>query len=330
MIKISSAFGYLGIAALLVAYQMTLSNSAKAQDAESAKIAATVPIADLHMHDGFGLPRKKTKFGKPKKKLLETRVMWGGLGTRRDRNHWLATKTYYGDRYITWAGQGKFNDAYFKGGIAEMLNPDNRILVELYKQSEQDLKEGIIVGFGEIFINNRNSNLNHKLRRKGQVDAPGTRKFFDLVAKYDGFLAFHMEADGDSMEQVGQLLASNRKGRVVWNHCGTNSSASDVEELMDEHPNLFCELSYRYPPVNRKDSREIFYGDGIDSSWQELMEKHSDRFMVGTDAHSEDEFVESIRVIRKGLLPNLKPDTARKIAYQNAKRLFNLKDAPKQ
>ena len=107
MIKISSAFGYLGIAALLVAYQMTLSNSAKAQDAESAKIAATVPIADLHMHDGFGLPRKKTKFGKPKKKLLETRVMWGGLGTRRDRNHWLARRRITATD--TSHGQGRGN-----------------------------------------------------------------------------------------------------------------------------------------------------------------------------------------------------------------------------
>ena len=56
------------------------------------------------------------------------------------------------------------------------------------------------------------------------------------------------------------------------------------------------------------------------------MEDHSDRFMIGTDAISGDDFEAAIKIVRKGLLPNLKPDTARKIAYQNAQRLFGLKD----
>jgi uncharacterized protein YneF (UPF0154 family) len=164
------------------------------------------------------------------------------------------------------------------------------------------------------------------MRRKGQVDAPGIRKFFDLVATYDGFLALHMEADSDSMDQLGTLLASNRKGRVLLNHCGVNASESDIRSLMDEHSNLFCELSFRYPPVNKKPLREIFSKDGIDPSWRDLMEEHSDRFMVGTDAHNEKQFIGAIKTIRKGLLPNLKPDTVRKIAYQNAQRLFKLKN----
>ena len=53
-----------------------------------------------------------------------------------------------------------------------------------------------------------------------------------------------------------------------------------------------------------------------------------DRFLVGTDTNSEKQFVGSIKTVRKGLLPNLKPDTARKIAYQNAQRLFKLKNNP--
>jgi len=97
---------------------------------------------------------------------------------------------------------------------------------------------------------------------------------------------------------------------------------------MDKHPNLFCELSFRYPPVNKNDSREIFNSSGIDSSWRDLMEVHSDRFMVGTDAHSDEQFVNSIETVREGLLPNLKPETARRIAYKNALRLFKLKENP--
>ncbi len=272
----------------------------------------------MHMHDALGMPRRE-----------ETGVVWGGLGSKfGGRFAWMSHKELFGDRFIAWAGQTSFNNAYYSGGMAGMLDPNDPTLMKLYEQSEKDLKDGVIVGIGEIFINNRTSSRKASFRRKGQVDAPGIRKFFDLVARYDGFLAFHMQADSDSMDQLGNLLTSNRKGRVVWNHCGTDSSASDVRSMLDKHPNLFCELSFRYPPVNNNMSREIFNSGGINSNWRQLMEDHSDRFMVGTDAHSGEEFVSAIKTVRKGLLPDLKPDTARKIAYQNAQKLFGLKDNP--
>ena len=97
--------------------------------------------------------------------------------------------------------------------------------------------------------------------------------------------------------------------------------------MLDKHSNLFCELSFRYLPVSKHPSYDIFSSSGISSSWRELMEDHSDRLMIGTDAHSDKQFVGAIKTVRKGLLPNLKPDTARKIAYQNAQRLFKLKDS---
>jgi hypothetical protein len=308
----------LAVGILLTACQTAKSSLTKAEQAESAKIASTVPIADLHMHDGLGLSRDQ-----------ETGVMWGGLGSKRGgRSTWMGTKRLFGDRLIAWAGQDEFNTAFFSGGISEMLNPDNFILARLYKQSEEDLRDGVIVGIGEIFINNRNSNPKSNFRRKGQVDALGIRKFFDLVAKYDGFLAFHMDADSSSMAELGKLLASNRKGRVVWNHCGSASSVSEMRSMLDKNSNLFCELSYRYPPINKQSSRNIFDSSGIHSSWCQLMEDHSDRFMVGTDAHDGDEFEAAIKTVRQGLLPSLKPATARRIAYQNAQRLFGFKDKP--
>ncbi len=309
----------LAIGLFFTAFQTFNSHPSKADEVESAKIASTVPIADLHDHDGYAVT-KGHSIG----------VYWAGLGSKEGgRTEWMFRKKNMGYRNIAWAGQFEFNWVYLFGDIDEMLNPDNPTLVQLYKDSEKDLKDGVIVGIGEIFINNqsnRRKSRGRKLSRKGQVDAPIFRKFFDLVAQYDGFLAFHMEGDPDSREELSKLLASNRKGRVLWNHCGSNTDPSDVRSMMDKHPNLFCELSFRYPPMNENDSREIFWADGIDSSWRELMEDHSDRFMIGTDAHSDAEFVESIRVVRKGLLPNLMPDTARKIAYQNAQRLFGFKD----
>ena len=187
MKKIYSVFGFYLIVALLAPYQTAGAELTDAEKAESAKIALTVPIADLHDHGGYA-----TSMGQ------ETGVIWSGLGAKKGgRSNWRKLQYRFGDKRIGWAGQSEFNKVYFSGGIDEMLNPDNPSLVDLYEQSEKDLKDGLIVGIGEIFINNKTSNKYRKMRRIGQVDAPIFRKFFDLVAKYDGFLAFHMQADSE-------------------------------------------------------------------------------------------------------------------------------------
>lgn len=316
--KILGIGGLLTLSVLLSPYQTFGVELTVAERAESKKIALTLPIADLHDHDGYA-----PKLGK------ETGVVWSGSGGKKGgRTSWYQLKEEFGDKRIGWAGQAEFNKAYLyrSGGMSEMLDFDN--FGDLYEETKKDLKAGLIVGIGEIFINNLHSNRQVRMQRKGQVDAPVFRKFFDLLAKYDGWLGFHMEADLDSMDELGKLLAYNRKGRVLWNHCGTNSTTSKVRSMLDKHPNLFCEFSFRFPPVNKKPARNIFTRDGIDPSWRALMESHSDRFMVGTDAHNEKQFFGAIKTIRKGLLPNLKPETARKVAYQNAQRLFKLKGKP--
>ncbi len=152
--------GFILVIGLLFTALLTIKfHPSKAGQAESEKIASTVPIADLHMHDGFGMSRGK-----------ETGVVWGGLGSKRgERFTWMSHKELFGDKLIAWAGQAEFNDAYYSGGMAEMLNPDNPILKELYEDSEMDLKDGMIVGIGEIFINNRTSTPIPGFSRKGQV-----------------------------------------------------------------------------------------------------------------------------------------------------------------
>ena len=47
--------------------------------------------------------------------------------------------------------------------------------------------------------------------------------------------------------------------------------------------------------------------------------------MVGTDVEGDKKFGKAIRNVRSGLLANLSPETAEKVAYKNAARLFKLK-----
>ena len=78
--------------------------------------------------------------------------------------------------------------------------------------------------------------------------------------------------------------------------------------------------------MNKKSEREIFNLQGIHQNWRDLIESYADRFLIGTDASSKSSFIEAIQVVRAGLLSNLKPETARKIAWENAAHLFILRE----
>jgi hypothetical protein len=99
---------------------------------------------------------------------------------------------------------------------------------------------------------------------------------------------------------------------------------------LQRNPNLFCEISVRYPPVLKRswgsyDDRKIFDSKGVKSDWLKLIEDYPDRFMIGTDTDSGSVYDEAIKTVRGGLLPYLRPATARMVAHENAQRLFGLK-----
>lgn len=294
---------------------------------DSARLSAQLSIADLHLHPSPDLSPSEVK-----KWMDENAVRWAGAGVRRgDASIWAAYSKELGNRFIAFAGQTELNRAYLEGGVAAMEDAKNAIVSALLTQVEEDLKAGRIKGVGEIFVNNSNSSPNPAFRRKVRADAPSIRLLYQVVAKYGAFLTFHMEADSDNVAQMERLLASDRRGRILWNHCGVNSTADQVRPLLARHANLFCELSFRHPPAledrlaRRQPTRKIFDSAGPDTDWLKLIEDFPDRFLVGTDIESRFEYEKAIRVVRSGLLSYLRPSTAQKVAYENAQRLFGLK-----
>lgn len=290
----------------------------------TATLAPQLPLADLHLHPHPGLSPSAIK-----EAMDANGVRWAGAGASGgNRSTWLAVSQELGSRFIAFAGQTELGRAYFQGGVRAAEHP---MVQGLLRNAEEDLKAGRIKGIGEIFVNNLRSHSNPALRHKARADSPSIRLLYQLVARYGAFLTFHMEADSDNVAQLEWLLASDRAGRIVWNHCGSNTDARDVRPLLARHPNLFCELSFRYPPVlppeavRRIPQSKIFDEAGPDPGWLRLIEDFPDRFMIGTDAHSRSEYDGAIRVVRTGLLPYLQPSTARKVAYENAQRLFDLK-----
>lgn len=288
---------------------------------------ANMPIADLHFHAEAHRPPESfvAMFDK-------AGVRWAGSGERVGGANVMQTyKDYFGDRYIEFGGQSFYANLFDQLGAEQVNSPailEHPQFKAVYNRIDRAMASKRMVGIGELFANNRNSHPNAKRGIKLRLDGPALRSLFELAAKHEAFLTFHMEGDTDSIAQLETLAASNRQGRIILNHCGVNAPAATIDRLLSAHPNLFCEISSRYDPMipgvlGR--SVEMFDRFSIRSAWKDVFVKHPDRFMIGTDASDDGAYGRAINTVRFGLLANLPPEVAQAFAYGNATRLFNLK-----
>ena len=113
-----------------------------------------------------------------------------------------------------------------------------------------------------------------------------------------------------------------QKLRLIWAHTGIGGTPpAQVEALLQRYPGLMGELSYR-PGLTCE-------GGQLCPAWRELMLRHPDRFLAGSDTwvnarwQSYGQLMQDYRV----WLGGLPPDVARRIAWDNAARLFDLPHA---
>jgi hypothetical protein len=114
-----------------------------------------------------------------------------------------------------------------------------------------------------------------------------------------------------------------------------------VGRLMDAHPNLYMSLRVAPPPlesVQRLGLRirnKLMDENGLDRAWLAVLKRHADRFVLGTDSFFIVEggkspvgaFVagnESKFLATNYFLSSLPRDLARKIASENAVRIYRL------
>jgi predicted TIM-barrel fold metal-dependent hydrolase len=114
------------------------------------------------------------------------------------------------------------------------------------------------------------------------------------------------------------LFRHNPKACIIWAHTGFAVAPVRVAELLDQHKDtLWGELSYR---------SGIIGGDGkLTADWRSLFERHSDRFLLGSDTWINERWLgyDTIFNEYRGWLAQLPPEQARRIATDNALRLFD-------
>lgn len=232
-----------------------------------------------------------------------------------------------GTRYIRSTGQSQWLMLKDRGGEAALEKSDSPEFAQALASIETDLRDNGARIVGEIHVSSRNSAANPRVNIKVAADGAGLRAIFDLATKYRRALNIHAEWDADSARQIVELARSNRNGRLVLSHCGVHGSPAQIREAFAQNPNLWCDLSYRSPPQLKPKIlyRQIFDAQRLDDAWKQLIEEYSDRFVVGIDdVHNWDEYEATALAIRNGLLANLAPDVAEKVAQRNARILFGL------
>ena len=131
-------------------------------------------------------------------------------------------------------------------------------------------------------------------------------------------------------EELIRALEHNRKCRIIWAHVGV-SRRIELEELLiiagqllHDHPNLYVDISWiffenyiRGEMMHGNYEPEIFA-----EMWAALIEKYSDRFMIGSDKVGHWETYPDEIGKYYMLLDKLSPETAKKLCRENALSLI--------
>lgn len=298
-----------------------------------------IPIADAHFHMmGFMTPASL------KEQMDKHNVRWiisaGSIGRFGNTDNSLSTDLNVvkeiGDRYLPAVGWSDIRSAESDEGVKIYTDPSNARRDSVIRIIDEQLSAGRRV-IGETFPNAETSHAVVRFRRRVPTDSVLFIELYKLSVKHGVPIPMHMQWHPSSVEQLGNLLLSDSRGVVVLSHCGKDTEASDIRRFFEKYSNVFCDLGFRSPPQATAESlkdpaRTIFWGKGmfreagIKPEWAKLIEDYPDRFMVAIDdVHSWGMYEDVVEAIRNGVLANLSGETAEKVAYKNALRIFRLR-----
>jgi predicted TIM-barrel fold metal-dependent hydrolase len=166
---------------------------------------------------------------------------------------------------------------------------------------KERLQMPIYKGLGEFHIHN-------------PVDADSTviRETVQLAVERN--LYIHLHSDHQAVEKI---FAYAPGVKILWAHAGMSDPPHVVSEMFNRFENLWVDISIR--------EYEIAPNGTLDPEWEKLFLDHSDRITIGSDTwiNSQWDNYQEIIAFDRNWLSQLPRNVAAKIAYQNAKQLFD-------
>ncbi len=167
-----------------------------------------------------------------------------------------------------------------------------------YRLLETELARGIYVGIGEFHIFGQDADSEGFAR----VVALAMRRGLWLHAHCDDYV-------------IARIYALDPGARVIWAHTGMTVALARVAQLLDAHPGLHGELSYRSGLPRAGD---------LPVEWRALFLRHPDRFLLGSDTWVPERWPEVPAIMEdyRRWLAQLPAPVAMQIAWGNGARLF--------
>lgn len=246
----------------------------------------------------------------------------------------LAFARAYPGRFIPFLGMQR-PELLYDGIWRWPMGTGSRLLAE----SERKLRSGEFFGMGEFmfrFYPYRTSLGNVAVSdMRYPPDSPLMHRFAELGAKYRVPLVMHCEAEPEFADQMIRLVRAHPDTTFVWAHNCGRSSAERIAAMFTELPNLYADLGLMmntggegygsYWPHRTPWMHVIAAYDGtLLPEMSRLFEQFPERFTIGTDtAHARVyEYYDYRASLWRRFLKQLSPPAARKIAFENAERLF--------
>lgn len=241
-------------------------------------------------------------------------------------------------------------------GTTKRFDQRNDFSQEYLNEIKRELSLPIYDYIGELHFTHadkEDGEENIELERHVSPISPGVFSLLDYISKNPIPVFMHWEVyhwDRDWPE-ISSMVSKYPNLTFVWPHCGF-ATVDKIDLVLSTHPNIYATLSKRelkryknlwlgptgddyggFQIVNESwwnnvDGESIVDDQGeIRHVWRSLINKYQDRLLFATDAHKLLRWKAYRKIIKcwREILGQLDLDLAKKISYDNAKKIYKIK-----
>lgn len=272
-----------------------------------------------------------------------------------DYDSFVETVASHRTRLAFMGGGGSLNSMLQEAGQEKEVSGS---LKRKFEKKAAEILQAGAVGFGEITAHHLSLVPGHPYESV-PADHPLLLMLADIAARADVVIDLHFDPlieDMNAPEWLAsppnppilranvaafeRLLEHNRNAKIVWAHAGSDMlghwTVALSRRLLEKHPNLY--MSLRMGPGRAPQNHPLGPGNQIKPEWLRLLGDFPDRFVIGGDQFFVSSaarqgpaviFSQRAGVIRERtrmFLAALPRDLAGRIGYENAIRIYKLRD----
>jgi hypothetical protein len=253
-------------------------------------------------------------------------------------------------RFAFLAGGGSLNPMII--GTAPEAVSDS--LKKSFRQRALDILGSGALGFGEVTASHF-SGPDVGMYEVTDADHPLLLLLADMAAEHNVPIDIHFDvvpqdmpapdnlrksfkanptALKENLRAFERFLAHNRNARIVWSHAGSDPTRERtvalMRRLLQSHPNLY--MSIRVAVRAPHPIAPLGVDGKLKEAWLALFSDFRDRFVMQSDAFYQmppplkARGIQNALALGRELLSQLPEDVARAIAYENVRRIYNLKE----